>query len=232
MPPTTHDHQDNNRGDASGDGDCCRPRSTRCRCRPGSWCWGHAGDRGHPDDDSVSIRIFHPIRVRRFRPQPDRPVEASVEHIGVFLPNNYTAAEDPTGDLVVVAGWDYLGWTLDTYVLGRLASGLIFPIQPGEPQRHLEWVLNSFDEGYQAASETIDPADRHLVDVAEGRRDCIEFVLANYHTLASVDLDRSYRHGEDFYLTRNRHGAGFWDRGYGPIGRTLTQAAHAYGPTP
>ena len=33
----------------------------------------------------------------------------------------------------------------------------------------------------------------------------------------------------DFALTRNRHGAGFWDRGLGDIGARLTEAAHAYG---
>jgi hypothetical protein len=35
--------------------------------------------------------------------------------------------------------------------------------------------------------------------------------------------------GHDFLLTRNRHGAGFWDRGLGDIGDKLTEAAHAYG---
>jgi len=40
--------------------------------------------------------------------------------------------------------------------------------------------------------------------------------------------------GYDFYLTRNRHGAGFWDRFGGDtegarFGRVLTDAAHPYG---
>lgn len=35
--------------------------------------------------------------------------------------------------------------------------------------------------------------------------------------------------GQDFYLTRNRHGVGFWDRGLGKAGERLTRAAHAYG---
>ena len=41
--------------------------------------------------------------------------------------------------------------------------------------------------------------------------------------------------GHDLWLTRNRHGAGFWDRYYGknPVYRNamreLTDAAHAYG---
>jgi hypothetical protein len=45
------------------------------------------------------------------------------------------------------------------------------------------------------------------------------------------------RHGHDFWLTRNGHGAGFWDRGYDlthagaskDLGEILTDAAGAYG---
>jgi hypothetical protein len=38
------------------------------------------------------------------------------------------------------------------------------------------------------------------------------------------------QNGHDFWLTRNRHGAGFWDRGYDDtIARRLTDGAHAYG---
>ena len=33
----------------------------------------------------------------------------------------------------------------------------------------------------------------------------------------------------DFWLDRERHGAGAWDRGYGADGVTLTKAAHTYG---
>lgn len=35
--------------------------------------------------------------------------------------------------------------------------------------------------------------------------------------------------GRDFALTRNRHGAGFWDRGLGEIGDMLTAESEAYG---
>jgi hypothetical protein len=35
--------------------------------------------------------------------------------------------------------------------------------------------------------------------------------------------------GIDFWLTRNRHGTGFWDRGHGSIGEQLTALAHVYG---
>ena len=35
--------------------------------------------------------------------------------------------------------------------------------------------------------------------------------------------------GHDFALTRNRHGAGFWDRGLGEIGDMLTDECKPYG---
>jgi hypothetical protein len=35
--------------------------------------------------------------------------------------------------------------------------------------------------------------------------------------------------GHDFYLTRESHGAGFWDRGLGELGDYLTGIAKSYG---
>lgn len=35
--------------------------------------------------------------------------------------------------------------------------------------------------------------------------------------------------GHDFALTRNGHGAGFWDRGLGELGDRLTEACRPYG---
>lgn len=35
--------------------------------------------------------------------------------------------------------------------------------------------------------------------------------------------------GHDFWLTRNGHGAGFWDRGLGQLGTRLTELCKPYG---
>lgn len=35
--------------------------------------------------------------------------------------------------------------------------------------------------------------------------------------------------GHDFWLNRNGHGAGFWDRGLGTLGDKLSEAAKTYG---
>lgn len=57
-------------------------------------------------------------------------------------------------------------------------------------------------------------------------RDCTDFVQANSEDLDDVDPEQA---GHDFWLTRNRHGVGFWDRGLGALGERLTQASRAYG---
>ena len=62
--------------------------------------------------------------------------------------------------------------------------------------------------------------------VASMRNDVEDFFRANAADI--VDLDPA-QVGHDFWLTRNRHGAGFWGRGLGALGDRLTDAAHAYG---
>lgn len=44
-----------------------------------------------------------------------------------------------------------------------------------------------------------------------------------------TDGSAAQHFGHDFALTRNGHGAGFWDRGLGDLGDRLTDTAHAYG---
>jgi len=58
---------------------------------------------------------------------------------------------------------------------------------------------------------------------------CQVFYLRNARLLTAVNPDMS-QHGHDLWLTRNHHGAGFWDRGYPQIvGDLLTAEAEALG---
>lgn len=63
--------------------------------------------------------------------------------------------------------------------------------------------------------------------------DCADFAtgetLADLESLAQSGAADWGRHGHDFWLTRNGHGAGFWDRGYGEAGDRLAAAAKVYG---
>jgi hypothetical protein len=58
--------------------------------------------------------------------------------------------------------------------------------------------------------------------------DCTTFQAAHAGLLARAGDDT--QNGHDYWLTRNRHGAGFWDRGYPQtVSAALTEAAHADG---
>lgn len=67
---------------------------------------------------------------------------------------------------------------------------------------------------------------------AECREECQDFWDNNMQVLLKANKVFGYSEhaaGVDFWLTRNRHGAGFWDRGMGQVGVSLTDAAHVYG---
>ncbi len=60
------------------------------------------------------------------------------------------------------------------------------------------------------------------------KKDCEAFQLDEMDDILESGLSFA-KAGHDFWLTRERHGAGFWDEGLGSIGDRLTEAAHAYG---
>lgn len=68
--------------------------------------------------------------------------------------------------------------------------------------------------------------------LAEIKADCDRFRNENAELLATWNTDDDGAH--DFWLTRNHHGAGFWDRYFGnhplvKIGKELTEKAHTFG---
>ena len=77
-----------------------------------------------PDGDA-------PLRIARIT----RGFDASDETIKRYLPDNYTVV-GTYDDCVLIAGHDHLGWTLDGYVLPRLASGLHFGTEITTKENH------------------------------------------------------------------------------------------------
>lgn len=59
-------------------------------------------------------------------------------------------------------------------------------------------------------------------------REWSEFAQDNAELIAQSGLS-PMDCAHDFWLTRNRHGAGFWDRGIGNIGKQLTDRARDCG---
>lgn len=75
------------------------------------------------------------------------------------------------------------------------------------------------DKNYSAADIAPETMARIIAD-------CAKFQAENSHSIAWA-LDRA---GHDFWLTRNGHGAGFWDGDWAePFATTLTDASKAFG---
>lgn len=98
-------------------------------------------------------------------------------------------------------------------------------------------TLDAFTRAYiECAMWTLGDSLDHLGlhDIAEETiatavRECAAFRRLHSFLLHATGANDT-QNGHDFWLTRNRHGAGFWDRGYlGDIGQALTDAAHAEG---
>ena len=75
-----------------------------------------------------------------------------------------------------------------------------------------EWTAPDEDgeERSHPGGEFVSMADRDAETVATARQDCTHFYLLAASLLSEWTADQA---GHDFWLTRNGHGTGFWDRG-------------------
>lgn len=94
----------------------------------------------------------------------------------------------------------------------------------------LLWQATDFD-GDQLVEDHHDLTVLSDEFVLAAKEQCVEFqkdnagLLEQYYDAGRSEADA----GHDFVLTRNRHGAGFWDRGLGGLGDALSQNCHPYG---
>jgi hypothetical protein len=85
---------------------------------------------------------------------------------------------------------------------------------------------NSNDQGGEPLDKNYSISDLDPASVEKLAKDCEQFQDENSDDLSGADLATA---GHDFWLTRNRHGAGFWDGDYPePQATRLTDASHAY----
>lgn len=93
---------------------------------------------------------------------------------------------------------------------------------------YIECALwSSTDEAGEPLDDRYGPEDLAPETLERMRADCEDFQTANAALLEQAGDDT--QNGHDFWLTRNHHGTGFWDRGYpGSVGDALSSAAHVY----
>lgn len=102
------------------------------------------------------------------------------------------------------------------------------PIWPGFVDAYLAAALwTSTDEEGESLDAHYSVGDFAQEAVDAAVEESNDFIKSNLKDLESVG--NQDQHGHDFWLTKNHQGAGFWDRGYGAVGKRLTDAAHPYG---
>lgn len=94
---------------------------------------------------------------------------------------------------------------------------------------YIECALwSSTDDSGEPLDSNYFPSDLSEKALTEMEADCADFQQANAELLMASGLSDEQA-GHDFWLTRNGHGAGFWDRGLGEVGKALTAASKPYG---
>lgn len=90
-----------------------------------------------------------------------------------------------------------------------------------------EALRTTNDDGGTPLDLNWKPSELAPDTMAQMKGDCEAFQAANHADLTDLDDEQA---GRDFWLTRNRHGAGFWDGDYEePIASRLTASAHSFG---
>jgi hypothetical protein len=101
-----------------------------------------------------------------------------------------------------------------------------FDAETGEQlsEAHLDYAPVALSD-FSADAQTEIESDVYSF-IASNEDDFREFLL---RTDEGLESNAASKFGHDFYLTRNGHGAGFWDRGLGDLGDRLTAMSKPYG---
>lgn len=88
------------------------------------------------------------------------------------------------------------------------------------------WAEQNEISGNTFEYDNYDIEDIHPPDLKTIKEDIKNFLINSHDLLTEEWTDEQI--GHDFYLTRNGHGAGFWDRGL-PNGDELSDKARSFG---
>lgn len=96
------------------------------------------------------------------------------------------------------------------------------------------WLWSELDDDDgEPLDDSFEVSDISDVDRMCARAGCADFLRSTlpdgrsvFEALYPYDMERA---GHDFLLTRNRHGAGYWDGSYPDVGDALTAACRTFG---
>lgn len=132
--------------------------------------------------------------------------------IGADLANPREAALDYVRS--AVPSDEYITTMVDSYIEAALWA--TSDTRPEDPE---DATPRPLDDDFDASDLTSTARDSI-------ESDCEQFATDNWADLKDMDPGQA---GHDFLLTRDGHGAGFWDRGLGDKGDRLTAACKPWG---
>ena len=111
--------------------------------------------------------------------------------------------------------------------LNEAVSSMTEAVSKGFWDAYLEAALwASTDDDGEPMDRNYDVRDIDKGSLRDQKKECEAFVKKAGSLLDEIDDDQA---GHDFWLTRNGHGTGFWDRGLGKIGDKLSKIASGFG---
>lgn len=127
---------------------------------------------------------------------------------------------------------DALLASLDAFTRAYIDCALWSSTDSSEEESAGEFI----DQNYGPEDLSLETLRGAVDDCAAFQKECSADLDCAYGNDSEDDVSRRSRSvydasnaGHDLWLTRNGHGAGFWDRGLGAIGERLSKAAKAYG---
>lgn len=102
------------------------------------------------------------------------------------------------------------------YLLAALWTGLCYESESDDNPEPLDSWAEPDDVPADVREEMLADLEAFSVLVEETRPEAFDIVEPG-------------QMAHDFHLTRNGHGAGFWDRGLGELGETLSDLARSFG---
>jgi hypothetical protein len=203
---------------------------------PKGWCGdpsrgaalGRITRHDAPTDQPITLYLQH-IRL------DDGGYDTNGTYFGTGDPLYWYADDDGDVDAVLRANGvaDAQAKVLEVYPLARF--------KPREDSNELDefttayitcalWSSTDNDSNPLDKNRTID--DLPEATIKQMAADCSKFQTEHAALLKTAYEVEGYNEGHaghDFWLTRNGHGAGFWDRNLGHVGDRLTEAAKKAG---
>jgi hypothetical protein len=212
---------------------------------PHGWCGDpeRGAALGRENIDSPDVNTFDRPFVLKRVPIDSSGYDPNGTYFGTADALYWLASEDGNVDLVFLAkcDTDAVAEAAKRYSMAQLpkcVDGMAVAVGDIEldafTRQYLETALwSSTDEsGDSFEYKNFNIEDIAVETVMQAKRDCEAFQDDNEDHLDAAYKHRGYNDesaGHDFWLTRNGHGAGFWDRGLGEDGRELTEASKPYG---